>query len=45
MDKAIEWFWIDLFVLFDVKAENRGNIKDYAVCFVEQYSELFITKC
>lgn len=40
-NKEMDWFWIDLYVLFEVEAKNLDIIKDYALCFVGKYGELF----
>ncbi len=39
--KELEWFWIDLYVVLHVEADNRGQIPDLALIFIENWADLF----
>lgn len=39
--KDMEWFWIDLYAVFEVDEEDIDALNKYAVLFVEEYGGMF----
>lgn len=37
-----EWFWIDLYFLFELEESELPRISEYASCFIENYNQMFI---
>ena len=40
-DKSLDWHLINLYILFEVKADEKLNYSDYAFEFIENYPEVF----
>ena len=40
-EKELEWFWIDMFVTFDVGKDRHDRLTDLALGFVKSYADLF----
>lgn len=40
-EKELDWFWIDMFVVFDVKIEEHHQISTLALSFYKKFMELF----
>jgi len=40
-EKELEWFWIDMFVVFDVENDKHDQITELALSFFEMYKDLF----
>ena len=40
-EKELEWFWIDMFVVFDVENGKHEQIAELALSFIERYKDLF----
>lgn len=41
-DKDLDWFWIDLFIVFDVAIEERQHINALAQRFIDTFEDLFV---